>query len=239
MRFRLGEQRIAIEHTLVEPFVHAIRSGKEFEELVEEIVAALNGAMPPPGIYYLTFPLHPTAGRHRRTHAALRQAIIDWVQEAAQELFEECPEREDRNRRPHGYNERCTTEIDGMKLVLERRVDWNNRGDRDGSLFVRRDAEDDIASRRDKRLEISLDKKLPKLAACRAEGDVTILVLEFSDIALTSHVHLAKAIERAIVGRDDVPDHVFIVDTTCEGRWALFQPITNGIFSIDMEWHDL
>lgn len=75
VRFRIGDTRFAIEHTLVEPFAEAIRSGQEFEELVRPLHDDLDGTLPKPGTYRLTFPEHPTAGRPRKQHAALREKI--------------------------------------------------------------------------------------------------------------------------------------------------------------------
>lgn len=89
MRLRLGAQRFAIEHTLIEPFPQAIQTGKWFHELTEEIEAGLNGVMPPPGTYRLVFPIHPTEGKPRRTHAALRERIMQWVREAGEALRDE------------------------------------------------------------------------------------------------------------------------------------------------------
>jgi hypothetical protein len=79
MRLRVGEKRIAIEHTLVEPFPLAIQTGKEFVELTAEIERQLHGNMPKPGTYSLVFPVHPTEGRHRRTHGDLREKLTSWI----------------------------------------------------------------------------------------------------------------------------------------------------------------
>ncbi len=100
MRLRLGDRRIAIEHTLVEPFPLAIQTGKEFGKLTAEIEANLNGNMPEPGTYVLLFPVHPTLGKHRRTHAELRQRLLAWIVEAGKQLHDECPERKDRHHCP-------------------------------------------------------------------------------------------------------------------------------------------
>src|SRR3546814_5460963 len=93
----------AIEHTLIEPFANHIRTGAEFEELVRPVEAALDGTMPRPGTYTLLFPVYPTADRHRRTHAALREKIVTWIREAGPPLHAEAPSREERDSTPHGY----------------------------------------------------------------------------------------------------------------------------------------
>lgn len=235
-RFGLGKSRYAIEHTLIEPFANHIRTGAEFEELVRPVEAALNGTMPSPGTYTLFFPVHPTAGRHRRTHAALREQIIAWVREAGSALHAEAPSREGRDRRPQGYTGERATTLDGLPLRLERRVHWSEGGRHDGTLFVSRVIGEDLEAQRLQRVRIALDRKLGKLADCRAEGDKTVLVLEFSDFVLSNHILIGEALEVALAGRDDIPDLLLIADTTIPERWNLFPAVIERVFSIDMEW---
>ncbi|PCK78492.1 hypothetical protein [Rhizobium sophoriradicis] len=240
VRFRLGATRYAIEHTLLEPFPRSIQMGAEFEAFARELVTTLNGTLPGPGIYDLIFPIHPTAGQHRRTHSTLRAEIIDWVHRAAAELHAECPERPDRDRRPQGYLGYRTGTINGIKLTLKRRTHWAEKGTRhDGTLFLTRLIEADIEPQRRDRIQTALDDKLGKLLECRNEGDATILVLEFTDIALTSHVSIAEALEPLLGGRSDTPDHIFIADTTGDVTWNLFHVLDGHVFSIDTDWIEI
>lgn len=238
IRLRLGAQRFAIEHTLVEPFPKAIQTGRRFQELTAEIEAALNGSMPRPGTYQLVFPIHPTEGKPPHTHGALRERIIEWVREAGAALHGECPERLDRDHRPHGHRGVRKTEIDGIPLLLSRNVHWSESGRHDGSLFLSRSVGEDVEDQRRTRIRTALDKKLPKLTACRAEGDVTVLILEYRDIALTNQVLVSQALEAELAERD-CPDHIFIADTTDDDTWSFFQPVTDRLFSIDMDHIDV
>lgn len=240
VRFRLGSVRYAIEHTLVEPFEKSIEWGAEFEAFAREIVDTLDGSMPSPGIYDLVFPIHPTRGQHRRRHPALRAAIIEWVRAMAFEMFEECPTRPDRERRPHGYEGVRETNIGGIDLLLKRRAHWAQSGTRhDGILFVSRLVEGNIEPLRRDRIEIALNSKFRKLQHCRDDGDTTICILEFGDIALTSHVSIAEALEPLLEGRVDVPDHMFIADTTDDELWYLFHVLNEDVFSIGADWIDI
>lgn len=239
VRLRLADRRFAIEHTLIEPFARAIQTGMEFEELTREIGNTLYGNMPRPGTYRLILPVHPTRGRHRRTHSALREAIIRWVRAAAAEMYVECPERQNRDHRPHGYQGVRTTEIDGIPIRLLRDVHWSEGGHHDGALFLLRQVEDDVEDQRRARIKTALDKKLPKLVACKRQGDVTVLILEYSDIALTNHVLIGQALESLLAEREDCPDHIFIADTTGDERWYFLQPVADGEYSIDMECIDV
>lgn len=238
-RFGLAGERYAIEHTLIEPFADHIRTGSEFDELILPVEAALNGTMPVPGTYTLFFPVHPTSGRHRRNHPALREKIMAWARKAGSALHAEAPSRDDRHRRPHGHVGERTTVIDGLPLRLDRRVHWSESGRHDGTLFVSRVIGEDLEVQRLVRVRTALDRKLGKLMDCRAEGDKTILVLEFSDIILTNHILIGEALEIALAGRSDIPDLLLIADTTLAQRWNLFPAVIDGVFSIDMEWNEV
>lgn len=237
-RMRLGDRRIAIEHTLIEPFPLAIRTGKEFTELTAAIEVSLNGNMPKPGTFVVQFPVHPTLGKHRRTHEKLQQKILVWIVEAGAELHNECPDRKDRDRCPHGYRGSRSTEIDGIPLQLSLRTHWSESGRHDGALFLSRTVYNNVEDLRLERMRIALQKKLPKLQACAAEGDTTFLILEWSDISLSNQIVIAEALEAALSDRDDCPDHIFIADTTTD-QWHFFQPVIDGQFSIDMEYIDI
>src|SRR3546814_13116724 len=75
-----------------------------------------------------------------------------------------------------------TTLFRSVPLRLDRRVHWSEDGRHDGTLFVSRVVGADLEALRLERVHIALDRQLGPLAACRAEGDKPVLVLEFSDI---------------------------------------------------------
>ncbi|MCE6076779.1 hypothetical protein [Agrobacterium vitis] len=234
-RFRLGSEKYAIEHTLLEPFEQSIQMAAEFQAFASEIAETLNGTLPKPGIYDLLFPLHPTQGRHRRTHSLLRAKIIDWVRSTAAELHAECPERPSRDRHPYGYEGSRTTVISGLELTLKRRAYWAHKDRHDGVLFLARLVDSDTEPSRRVRVQRALDDKLEKLSACREDGDETILILEFADTALTNHVVLAEALQPLLAGRTDVPDHIYIADTTGETTWDLYQVLAGEVYSIEVD----
>lgn len=234
VRLRIGRYRVAIEHTVVEPFPQAIQTGVEFGELLGEIETLLSYRLPTPGTYTLVFPIHPTAGRHRRTHERLRQQILAWTVQAGEELHRECPERRGRNDCPGGYHGTRDTIIDGIPLQLSLRVHWSENGSHDGALFVCRSIGDDVETQRLVRMRTALARKLPKLSECAVLGDTTYLILEWSDIALSNHIVIAQALEIALADRNNGPDFVFLADTTTE-HWHFFETIIDGEFSIEME----
>jgi hypothetical protein len=161
------------------------------------------------------------------------------VRRAAAELHAEAPERLDRNSAPHGYSGEKRADIGDLPLLLERKVHWSESGRHDGALFVSRIVGPDLEEQRTDRLRTSLQKKFPKLAACAEEEDVTILILENSDFVLSNQVLIAQALEEALSDQSFRPDYVFIADTTLDEVWHLFQPVVDGVFSIDMKYIEI
>jgi hypothetical protein len=239
IRLAIGDKRFALEHTLVEPFIGAIGTGHEFEEFVRPIHGALDQTLPTPGTYQLFFPLHPTVNRPRKHHAALRAAIIEWVRTSAAEMHAEYPTRLGADLRPRGYEDSRETEIDGLLISLKRVVHWSESGRHDGRLFPYRLVGDDVEPQRRARINIALDKKLPKLKRCQEEGDATVLILEYGDVALTNQVFLAQALEAALADRSFWPNHIILADTTCAGEWHLFRPVIDGAFTHDLPYIDV
>jgi hypothetical protein len=47
-----------------------------------------------------------------------------------------------------------------------------------------------------------------------------VLVLENRNMALSNHVAILEAAEKALVGRSDAPDEIWFVDTTIETEWT-------------------
>jgi len=235
LRVQLGDRSYAVEHTLIEPFPNAIQAGTEFNEFAAEIVTNLGTSMPGPGTYRLVFPLHPTAGRHRRTHAALRTAIISWVGKAAAQLHADALSRAKRSVLSNRYTGERSTTIDGLDLTLGLRVTSAESSRHDGRLFLYRAVDDQLEAQRRRRLAVVLDKKYGKLERCSKDGDATILVLEYSDIALTNHILVAEALEPLVTARVYCPDHIVLADTTDQQTWCLFHPVIHGNFSLDME----
>ncbi|WP_163880652.1 hypothetical protein [Rhizobium laguerreae] len=183
----------------------------------------------------MSFPIDPTAEHKGAALAALRQPIIDWVHKAAEEMFHECPKAESRDRQPYGYNGTREIEIGGLHLILVRSMHSTRSTKYDGFFDIARRADDNLEPAREARIKTALTKKLPKLLTCGGEGDVTVLVLEYSDIALTHHVLIAEALENLIAQGVAMPDQVFIADTTLPRPWDFYQPITDGALTIEME----
>lgn len=224
----------AVEHTIIEPFTGHIRGSVDFGEFVAPIESALDHNMPSPGVYDLTFPIDPCAGRHRRTHAATQLAIIEWVQREAAALYAEEPERRDRHWRPHGYTGVRSAEIDGIAITLKRRVHWASTTG-DGRLYVVRSFAGDLEEQRRERVKAALVKKKIKLTESKQLGDLTVLVVETADIALTNHVTVAEALEALAEEWSPYVDRILVADTSIETEWNVWAVAENG----EATWDDM
>lgn len=234
-RLRIGATRFAFEHTLIEPFEKHIAGAVDFAAFSAPLRAALDGAMPGPGAYKLFFDLHPVAGVPRSKHDKLRAKIAGWVNAAAAELAAEAPARRSRHWAPHGDTGQREAEIDGVRVVLRRHVNWRQSGEHDRRIFIARLLPKgvNVETLRAGRIERALEAKCPKLAACAALGDESVLILEWNDFSLSNEVLIADALEPLLEKRSDCPAHVFLADTSIEDDWDLHALVEDGVFVFD------
>lgn len=232
MRLRIGATRFALEHTRIEPFERHIESGAVFGAFAAPLRTALQGTMPAPGTYKLFFDLEPVSGIHRSKHPKLREKIEAWARKAAAELHAEAPTRRSRYHAANGDRGMREDDIDGVRVRLTREVHWAQSGKHDGRIIISRlgPSEADLEVLRAERIERALDDKCPKLAACAALGDVSILILETDDFSLSNEVLIADAVRPLLEKRNDRPAHVFLADTTIEDDWDLLTLVENGVF---------
>jgi len=163
LRFDIGDQKFAIEHTEIEAFPGQIESGKKFGDLIEAVEKELSGTLPKPGTYYGYFPLWTRVKGGEREMAKVREALKDWIKAGAKELCDAHPRRLDRDHCPRGI----TTELKGsppgmeFEVTLQRRVHWAESGVHDGVFLVARSAPKDFEDSRKTLLQKSFDRKAP------------------------------------------------------------------------------
>jgi hypothetical protein len=233
--FDLGGVQHAIEHTIVEAFARQIHTGVDFGSFIEPIAAALDRRMPPPGKFLLVFAINPSQGMKPREISAAQQAIIAWVEQAAAELHREYPEQPSRIRKPGGFRNQRRATIAGIVLLLQRETHWAEPEAVHGRLFIQRFAPPDYESLRDERIRKAMDKKLPKLKVWKDGGARSVLVLENGDMALSNHIVILESAEAALADRADLPDELWLVDTTIESEWTVWCLIRDGVSFPDDE----
>jgi hypothetical protein len=67
--FDIGNQKYALEHTIVEAFDGQIRTDVDFVAFIAPIAVALDQKLPPPGKFDLHFPIHPSRGMNAKAIA--------------------------------------------------------------------------------------------------------------------------------------------------------------------------
>jgi hypothetical protein len=221
--FDLSGKTYALEHTIIEAFPRQIQTGNDFGALVKPIQDALDHCMPLPASYHLTFPLDPCAGLKPREIAKAQDAIIAWVKATAAELHSECPEPPIHRSKSHTAFRKQRIQEFNFEVRLTRTVRSGMSKIAKGRLFVQRYAPNNCEDLRQERIQITLDKKLPKLASWKARGATSVLVLENTDIALTNEGVVADALESNLDGRADKPDEIWLVDTTDEDEWTVLR----------------
>lgn len=221
--FDLGDEHFAIEHTKLETFANQTRSATQFYELVEEIVSAVSGTLPKPGVYKLYFPTEATVGRSMSLEKA-RELLREWVLVNAAVLHAQHPERRSRNWEPHGHEASIKGVPEGLpiEVTLSRQVHWNLDARFDGVLTLGRFGPEDVDAQRVAQMIRALDRKCPKLHRFKQAGARTVLVLEDADLSLSNHVMVSDAFEAACAGRADLPDEVYQISTVTD-PWTVWQ----------------
>jgi hypothetical protein len=218
--FDLGQQTYAVEHTIVEAFEGQINSNVHFERFVTPITDAFDGRLPKPGLYHVSFAIHPTMGMKPKAVAAAQTELITWIQAAAIELHEEFPRAEPKERNIRGRRNSRSTSVGGVNVLLSREVGWFVPEHAQGRLLPSRIAPKDYESLRPQRLNSAM-ARLPKLQKWKDEGARSVLVLENRDIALSNHVVILEAAEKALTDRSDVPDEIWLVETIIKNKWTV------------------
>ena len=215
LRFRLGHQEYAIEHTEIEAFPGRIRTDESLKQLITPIREALSGTLPGPAEYVMYVP-RDTSLRVRKS--VLREVIEElkrWTRASANTLYErhahELPEQ--RRSGPMLGPIKGAPPSFGKDIQLWIAASCSES--EGGTLRVGRwdREEEDPEIERRTRLRQALAKKCPKLLQCKREGTRTVLVLETDDFVLTNHVSVGQALSPMLDEREDAPDEIYLVES--------------------------
>jgi hypothetical protein len=207
----------------LETFAKQVGSAKQFYDLALDVVTSLSGHLPKPGTYKLYFPTFSTIGKSMTLEQA-RTTICRWVVDTAAQLHAAHPERRPKNIEPHGHEASITGAPIGLpfEMTLWRDLHWNLDARFDGVLTLGRFGPENLEEQRVAQMVRALDKKCPKLMKFKQTGARTVLVLEDADLSLSNHAAVADAFEAKSVGRTDLPDEVYLIDTK-SSPWTVSQ----------------
>ncbi|WP_417825744.1 hypothetical protein [Thalassospira povalilytica] len=229
--FSIGDSTYALEHTLVEPFSKHIHFGQRFSQLVSPISDTISEQLPELGVYTLYFPINTSLGTSREALPQMQHVLSDWVSENAQLLHERLPPCLDRDHFPYGYKETITGTPEGFPypITLEIKVHWSLSDSHNGILICDRViSESNLSNQRNIPMLRAFCNKRRKLSECHELGYITALIIETNDISLTNYVTVADAVRAATRIKPDWLDKLFLINTSVESIWAMYE----------WDWHD-
>jgi hypothetical protein len=209
LTFRSTKTRFALEHTRIESFEGQIEHFHQTQGWVRALRSQLEGALPGPGHYVISFAAGAAAG-NKPTPESI-EALVQWVRSRAPSLELGSPETAPRHfvcEKPRGVS---------FEITLTR---WPRL---DGEVHFSDWVPDDLEGRRRFRIRQALEAKLPKLAAAARSGVTSILVLESDDISLANAWNVASAFADEL-GRlqGQVPDQAWLVETDAD-PWHVWE----------------
>ena len=216
----IGRNRYVLEHTRVEPFSEAIGAGVRVADLIRGVQERLRACAPLPGpaIYELKLPKDPRLGggsNTREQHARIKLEMAAWAHSESTDLHLRAVEA--------GRQACIGREFSGLLVHLVCTAMGAPSETTPGEFGGVRDVPESLEDSRVVRLRKALGDKCPKLLACKVRGARTVLVLENDDIALSDHLSIREALERAAEDRDDLADEVYLVNTGVDDNcWYVF-----------------
>jgi len=206
----LGSELIALEHTGIEAFPGQLRSNAHVRALLDPIPSSLSGIAAPGECFQLMVHHDALDGLSNSDVPKVRAALTSWIRSTAPKLV------------ATRYGDRhslCWDEPAGVpfKVAFNRFSDAMAMG---GRVYYVRVAPADVEAGRQTRFETMCEKKFDKLAAWkRGYGARTVLVLEDTDIALTSEPLVYSALVQAEQSKSNNPDEVYLLNATAEPDW--------------------
>jgi hypothetical protein len=208
----IGDRLFAFEHTGIEPFQGHIRLMKDMWSFSQPIEYRLAGKLPTTEVFELHVPLQSIQQVPGRGLRRIQDALVDWIAKEAPAL-------------PVAPYGRYVTPIQlvavpgvPFKVSLHRMSAHSLQG----KLSIRILLDDRLEIERLDRIRAGYQKKVGKLAAWKAKGVRTVLILESSDIQLTNAQRVADALAEIEQSYIDKPDEVYLIDSEIPSSWWLW-----------------
>lgn len=193
--------KIVLEHTRIESYSGQIDSIHRAKKLFDPIKKQLDGKMPSPGHYELSFDIHKTKGA--TDTEKIQNVLINWIKKTAPIL-----EIGSSEVAPAHYKEEKLKNVP-FEVSLYRWPDEDRRF-RYVACIPKYDNK--------KAIQTSLEKKCPKLNKAKSKETTSILLFELNDLSLGNHITVRKALSQ-INGRSDIPDDIYLVRTELDKWW--------------------
>lgn len=234
LRFKLGDQEYAIEHTLVEPYDNQIKTRVIIKEILGYFKENISLPFPSPAYYELQYPVEISLpdGKVKRNRAL--KSLANWVCKNELLLRDKMMCWTGGPYDLYYSDHSVHGKPDGFKCVFKLRR-WPYAvpiRQQPGSLFLRLIYPEEMEPLIRKRLMRALSRKCEKLQRCKAEGARTVLVLESTDAALTHFEFRGDLLPKVLAKHSNAPDEIFLVQTSLD-LWEVV-PLKHG----DSHWPD-
>lgn len=207
----IGTRRVAIEHTLIEPYENKTLEDTVITGVLDLVVkeAATKNLVPPMGTYFLMVKGGTATKIMKSEFQKVTKIVLDWLPEAISKVG---------NLSGLQSVSRSPDAAIPFEVTI-RRVS----GAGPGKMMAARSVPDDLEIGRKERVKRALDRKLPKLEACCRNGAYAVLILEDQDIAISNHQLISGAVDNVLAGQRFSPDEIFLMNTYAGvSKWAIW-----------------
>ncbi len=222
LRLMLGAQEYAIEHTRIEPYDNQIKTEVIIKEILDYFKENISLPFPSPAYYQLQYPFDVSLpnGKAKRNRAL--NNLVEWVCTKEKVLRERNRGRPMLPYGPYFADHSVHGKPDGFNCTFDllRWPDATFIRQKPGSLWLRPIIPKDMEPLRRKRLMRAFHKKCEKLQRCKEEGARSVLVLESSDVALTSFEFRGNLLPEILAKHSNAPDEIFLVETYPDLWWV-------------------
>jgi hypothetical protein len=201
-----------IEHTQIEPYEQAIKSGAKYRQLLQKLEEAK----------FVSLPGHVglIVSVSHNTYDLQNRDIAETARKAVVEINKRIPSFTNLNDDEFSKQIRFTVDPIEFRLLATTRTPHQ------GKVCFDRLSPSDLEALRFARIERALSEKIEKFRTISADGNNTVLVLEFEDYILSNHSAIISKIEQICADGSNVPDELFLIDTS-QARRQVWHVINN------------
>jgi hypothetical protein len=234
---------IVIEHTRIESFTKQIERETHLQKLLWPLRTKLSGQLPI-GDFELSVDVKGV--KRAKNIKEIQVYLIKWIMQKAPLLSLGPADTETLINQAFQLNDKeietstthCIREKpDGVPFEVSL-CRFPGYGEFERSLYIYLNVPEDLEEKRKVRINEAIGKKCPKLntARSRCQNGTSIFLLELNDISLGNANHVYDAFDNEFIGRNDVPDEIYLLRTETdewmiwifkEGEWI---PHTRPVF---------
>jgi len=201
-----------IEHTQIEPYANAIKSDAKYLQLLRQLEETTFEPLPN-HVGLIIRVSHNTYDLRQRDLAEI-------TRKATGEINKRIPGFTNLNDDEFSLQTRFTVGPIEFRLLATTKTPHQ------GEVFFKRLSPVNLEELRYARIERALSEKIEKFRTISGDENNTVLVLEFKDHYLSDHSAIISKIEKICADGSNVPDELFLIDTS-QSRRQVWHVISN------------